>query len=178
MSVSSIFAPSTSLVSSSTNLLQQLESAASSSGSSATGADSTDLSQAGQLFSQLQSLATSNPSEFKQVTAAISQQLTQAASQQTGSAATALTNLAKKFQEASQTGSAAGLAPTKHHGGHHHGGGGGGLSALLSSASSTTQAATSAYSSQSQTQDPFDQVLSIIQNALSGSGSSSTTTAG
>jgi hypothetical protein len=181
MSVSSIFAPSTGISSTSSNILQELEQAMSRSGSAssagsaagATSGDSTNLSQEGQLFSQLQSLATTNPAEFKQVTATIAKQLQQAASQQTGSSATALTNLAAKFQQASQTGSASGLIPSHH--GHHHGGGGG-ISSLLAGATATTQAATASYSAQST--NPFSELTSIIQNALNSVTSSATAAVG
>ena len=56
--------------------------------------DSTQISGPGQLMSQLQQLQSSNPAEFKQVTAQIAQTLQQDASTQTGSAATALQQIA------------------------------------------------------------------------------------
>jgi hypothetical protein len=198
MSISSILAQAVSAISPAA--LQQLAAATTSATGNSSPATSTSLSQPGQLFAQLQQLATSNPAEFKQVTAQIAAQLQQAAtaaagtstaasgtSAASGSAATFLSNVANQFQQASQTGSAASLIPAHHGGGHHHHGGGGGgeLSSLLDSSSSssassgttpaTTQAATTGYSAQSP--NPFDQVLTIIQNALAGIGSSTTAAA-
>ncbi len=88
-----------------------------------TSAVSVDMSQPGQLWSQLQSLAQSNPTEFKAVTADIASQLKQAASSQTGQKADFLNNLAERFQSASQSGKMSDLAPPSgqpHVHGHHH----------------------------------------------------------
>ncbi|MEA2697785.1 MAG: hypothetical protein QOI66_2056 [Myxococcales bacterium] len=87
---------------------------------------SVSISKPGQLFGQLSSLASSDPDKFKTVTADIAQKLKDAASSQDGRRADFLNQLADKFGAASQSGSAAGLAPTPgsrahgHHGGHHH----------------------------------------------------------
>ncbi|HXI57729.1 MAG TPA: hypothetical protein VNO55_16805 [Polyangia bacterium] len=94
--------------------------------SSATAGVSVSISKPGQLFGQLSSLASSDPEKFKTVTADIAQKLKDAASSQDGRRADFLNQLADKFDAASQSGSAAGLAPTPggrahgHHGGHHH----------------------------------------------------------
>ncbi len=79
-----------------------------SSGSSSSG-DSADISGPGQLLSELQQLASQNPTEFKQITAQIATQLQTAAS---GDSSSPLANLASLFQTASQTGEASGLLPT------------------------------------------------------------------
>jgi hypothetical protein len=92
----------------------------------ATNGVSVSISKPGQLFGQLSSLASSDPDKFKTVTANIAQKLKDAASSQDGRRADFLSQLADKFDAASQSGSAAGLAPTPggrahgHHGGHHH----------------------------------------------------------
>jgi hypothetical protein len=105
------------------------------SSSDAANGVSVDISRPGQLFSQLSSLAQSNPVEFKSVTADIAQKLKDAASSATGSQADFLNKIADRFQSASQSGSISDLAPAqqggrahghRHHGGHHGGGGGGG----------------------------------------------------
>jgi hypothetical protein len=91
-----------------------------------------DISRPGQLFSQLSSLAQSNPDQFKSVTADIAQKLKDAASSASGSHADFLDKIADRFQAASQSGNVSDLAPPqggrahghRHHGGHHHGGGG------------------------------------------------------
>jgi hypothetical protein len=78
-----------------------------------------DLSAAAQLFSKLQDLSQSNPSQFKQLTAQVSAQLQADAQQATGAASNFLSDLSAKFNTASQTGSTASLTPHGHHG-HHH----------------------------------------------------------
>src|SRR5277367_5332650 len=80
---------------------------------------SVDLSQAAQFFSKLQTLAQTDATKFKQLTAQISSQLQTAAQNATGSEQTFLTNLSNQFNTASQTGSASALQPpqaTGHHG--------------------------------------------------------------
>ena len=83
-----------------------------------------------QLMSQLQKQATSDPSAFKQQTAAIAANLSTAAQSATGSQAAVLQDVATQFQTASQTGNPSALPPTtipgpsgtqtpsKHH--HHY----------------------------------------------------------
>ena len=84
-----------------------------------------DISKPGQLMSELDSLAQSDPGKFKAVTANIAQQLKDAASSQSGARADFLNKLADRFSTASQSGNASDLNPNagKAHGGHHHGGG-------------------------------------------------------
>jgi hypothetical protein len=146
---------------------------------------SANLSQAGQFFAKLDSLAQSSPAQFKQLTAQISSELTTAAQQTTGQAQQFLQNLANNFQTASQTGSAASIQPpqqasgtqtqgTSEHHHHHHGGGGGystqssdtsnllsALTGTSSSSSSTTAASSSsgASSIQSVFQNIYQQVM-------------------
>lgn len=170
MSISSIFTqPASSLASIAAS---QIPLTTSTPQTSSDG-DSANISQMGQLIGELQQLATSNPSEFQQVTSKIATALQQAGEQQGGSAGSFLTNLASKFQTASQTGSLAPLESMGHHGGHHHGGGGG-LTSLLSSASTPSSSASastgvSAYSNSSN-QSMLSQVMNIIGQALSSQG--------
>jgi HSP90 family molecular chaperone len=104
-----------------------------------------DLSQAAQVFSKLQDLSQSDPAKFKQITANISSQLKAEADQSTGAAQTFLSNLAGKFQTASQTGSTSAL----HHGHGHH--------------SAPTQ---SAYQLAAQTTDAQATAESTVQSVL------------
>ena len=99
----------------------QTSSGSSSSASSATasiaaGADSDSVSgglaQLAKFFSKLETLAQSDPTAFKQLTAQISTELSAAAKDTTGSEANALQQLSDKFKTASQTGSMASLEPT------------------------------------------------------------------
>lgn len=131
--------------------------------SGATSAVSVDLSNPGQLFSQLQSLSQSDPAKFKQVTAEIASQLKDAASSQTGKQADFLNSLASRFETASQSGKASDLAPPNsqgaqaHHGGHHH--------HHVQAASTTGQASASG---QASADSVFQIVQGIIANALGG----------
>jgi hypothetical protein len=84
---------------------------------------SVNVSQPGQLMSQLKDLAASDPAKFKAVTAEIAQKLKDAAASQGGRGAAFLDKLADQFSAASQSGSASGLSPQHAHGHHHHGGG-------------------------------------------------------
>src|ERR1700722_3764343 len=78
-------------------------SLASAAGTSSS--DSANFSQFAHLFQQLQQLQTTNPADFKQVTASAASQLQAAAKQSTDPAqASFLSNLADKFQQASQSG--------------------------------------------------------------------------
>jgi hypothetical protein len=145
-----------------------------------------NLSQAGQFFAKLDSLAQSSPAQFKQLTAQISSELTTAAQQTTGPAQQFLQNLANNFQTASQTGSTASLQPpqqatgtqtqgTSEHHHHHHGGGGyssqsSDTSSLLSaltgtSASSSSTAAASTSSSASSIQSVFQNIYQQVMAA-------------
>jgi hypothetical protein len=145
-----------------------------------------NLSQAGQFFAKLDSLAQSSPAQFKQLTAQISSELTTAAQQTTGPAQQFLQNLANNFQTASQTGSTASLQPpqqatgtqtqgTSEHHHHHHGGGGyssqsSDTSSLLSAltgtgASSSSTAAASTSSSASSIQSVFQNIYQQVMAA-------------
>ena len=72
---------------------------------------SVDLSKPGQLFSQLQNLAQTDPTKFKEVTAEIASQLKDAAASQTGKQADFLNELAGRFDAASQSGKMSDLKP-------------------------------------------------------------------
>lgn len=74
----------------------------------------------GQILSQLQNLATSDPTQFKQQTANIASQLNTMASQASGFEAQLFQNLSIQFQQASQTGQVPKLAE-QHHGRHQCG---------------------------------------------------------
>jgi hypothetical protein len=140
----------------------------STTAASAANGVSVAISQPGQLFSQLSSLAQSDPAQFKAVTAQIAQQLTDAASSATGAQADFLKKVAANFTAASQSGNSSDLMPKVgqggkgHHGHHHH----------AASAASTAPGTSSS--------DSVGQVLQgIISNALdsvSASSSSSATT--
>jgi hypothetical protein len=137
-------------------------SANAASASGAGSAVSVDLSQTGQLFSQLQNLAQTDPTKFKAVTAEISSQLKDAAASQTGKQADFLNDLAGHFQAASQSGKMSDLAPPQgqaqasghHH--HHH---------QHAQGSANTQASSSA-------QSGSDSVAQIIQNIIANALSS------
>jgi hypothetical protein len=156
MSISAIYAQSIDAVTSSTAPASDPSQPAPANGSPAT---STSISQPGQLLSQLQQLATSDPAKFKQVTA----------------------NIASQLQEAAQHSTAA-LQPAGHHGGHHHGGGEHKASSTTdstadagaTSSSTQTQSAAAGYFSQST--NPFAEASNIIQQALSGSLSTTAST--
>ena len=86
---------------------------------------SVEISKFGQLRSELDSLAQSDPEKFKAVTADIAQKLKDAAGNETGGKANFLNKLADRFNSASQSGNAADLSPAagQARGHHHHGGG-------------------------------------------------------
>jgi hypothetical protein len=118
------------------------------------GSAPTNLSQMGQLMSQLQSLEQTDPDKAKTVLAQIGSTLkSEAGSNQM------LSSMADKFTQASQTGNLSALQPPKggHGGGHHHHHGGGGGASV----SATTQAQT-----YDQSSDPMQQVESAISSAL------------
>jgi len=116
------------------------------------------MSGPGQLWSELQSLAQSDPSEFKEVTAKIASQLTGAESSMSGQQASFVSNLAKSFQEASQTGSMSSLEPPTSQGQNPGGGG----------------SAQSSISAGPDNDSLFQQIQSIISNALNSASSSTT----
>jgi hypothetical protein len=89
-----------------------------------------NLSSLGQFFSELKQLSTQNPSEFKKITAEISQKLdAQAQNTSDPTQAAQLKVLASRFDQASNTGDFSSLLPSqsitatgsKHQGHHHHG---------------------------------------------------------
>jgi len=67
------------------------------------------FSQAGQLFSQLNNLAETNPSEFQAVTQQMAQQMQSMSYSASGPVQQAMASLASTLQSASKTGSASGL---------------------------------------------------------------------
>jgi len=72
-----------------------------------------------QMFQKLQALAKSDPAKFKETTAAMAKTVQDAADAATDPREKEkLTELAKKFTEASKTGDASGLKPPEHGGGH------------------------------------------------------------
>jgi hypothetical protein len=112
------------------------------------GAAAPQISGPGQFFSKLQQLAETNPTQFKQVTQQISDQLRQQAQQSTGRAAQFENALADRYASAAQSGDLSAFKPqggsetsaaqhAHHHHGHGGGGGGGGggpLAAIFSNA--------------------------------------------
>jgi len=135
--------------------------------SGAGSAVSVDISKPGQLWRQLQALAQSDPSQFKEVTAEIASQLKDAASSQTGNQADFLNNLADRFQTASQSGNFADLVPSQgqaqaqpgaHHHHHHH----------AQSVDSSSSSAPTSTSTSSTTGSMFQLVQKIISQALQG----------
>jgi hypothetical protein len=105
----------------------------------ASGAASATISAPGQLFSEMQQLSQSNPTEFKAVASQLAKSFQSAASQATGQDAQVLSSVANRFSQAAQTGSLQPPQPTTapaaqaasaqggngahHHHHHHHGGG-------------------------------------------------------
>jgi hypothetical protein len=85
--------------------ISQSSSIAPAQSASVSTTDGADLSGPAQFFSALQQLSVSNPSQFKQITAQISQQLNAAAQSATDpNEAQQLRAVASRFQQASQTG--------------------------------------------------------------------------
>jgi hypothetical protein len=89
-----------------------------------------NLSSLGQFFNELNQLSTQNPSEFRKITAEVSQKLdAQAQNTSDPTQAAQLKALASRFDQASNTGDFSSLLPSqsttatggKHHGHHHHG---------------------------------------------------------
>ncbi len=153
MNVSTLFtnpyASTTSTASTSSVGAVSSTTSTASTASSASAASSTSISSAGQLFSQLQQLSQSNPTEFKAVASQLATTFQTAASQTGGPQAKALTNLSDQMTQAAQTGalqapqSGQGSSSSSGAGGHHHHhhGGGGGDGSSSSSSSSAVQVA-------------------------------------
>jgi hypothetical protein len=124
------------------------------------------ISQGGQMMSQLNQLATSNPTQFKADAQSISDRLAQAAKNTDDTKeAGVLNKMSQDFAEAAKTGSMSSL----HGGGNHHSGSytasgtsrGSSTSALATLGASGTASAT------------FGAVNSIISGVLSGTSSGS-----
>lgn len=151
-------------------------SAASSAGTSSTGSsDSASLSGPGELFQELQSLSTSNPTEFKKITAEISQELQKAASSSIGSGdSNFLSQMASNFAKASQSGNFSDLFPS----GSQQAGSSTGSADATGSASAPPPrfGHSSSGTSDSSTHDTistiFSNALSQIQSDLSSIGTS------
>ena len=139
-------------------------STAASSGSVPT--DSSAISSFANLMSELQQLQQNDPTKFKAVMADIASTLKTDAQNATGSHASALNNLAAKFDQAAQTGQMPNLQPQGqqgaggHHHHHHH------VQSYQSQAADGTSSAASGSSSQ---QTPFN-LVQVIQNALQTAG--------
>jgi len=86
-----------------------------------TAGGSSSVSGFSQIISQLQALATSDPTQFKQESADIASQLNAAAGQASGTVAQVLQNLAGQFQQAAQTGDLPSLVAHHHRHHRHHG---------------------------------------------------------
>ena len=91
---------------------QQTSGSTSTTASTDTASDGVDFSQVAQLFKELQKLQSTDPAEFKKVLTDAAQKLKDAAGQQSDpTAASFLTNLADKFQQAADTGDLSVLKP-------------------------------------------------------------------
>lgn len=137
-------------------------------------AASATISTPGQFFSQLQQLAQTDPTQFKQVAAQLATNFQNAAGQATGPQAKFLSNLADQFNQAAQTGTmpapqapqgaqgagGAGGGGGAHH--HHHHGGGGGFGGQGSASNEVQQALESA--------------MTILQQAMQTGASTSAAT--
>jgi hypothetical protein len=137
--------------------------------------DGSALSNPAQFFSQLQQLSAQDPTDFKNITAQIAQQLTTASANSTDpNQAAFLKTLAGNFQSASQTGEFSSLVPQPqtnqpqqssgaHHGHHHH------------------AYAPSSSSSDSSTQDTLSSIFSEygqqVESLLSSPAATGTTSA-
>jgi hypothetical protein len=170
MSVSSLFSSASSSPDPLSALYAPSTTAAPTSGTSSSStspltsaASSASVSGSASLLAQLQQLSFSNPAAFKTATADIATQLQADAQQTGGSQGQALSSLAAKFQQASQTGDLSPLhSAHAHHGGHHHHGGGSTASAAAYQDNSDPFGAGSAAagsSVQSQVSDIISQAL-------------------
>jgi hypothetical protein len=135
--------------------------------------DGSALSNPAQFFSQLQQLSAQDPTDFKNITAQIAQQLTTASENSTDpNQAAFLKTLAGNFQSASQTGEFSSLVPQPQtnqpqssgaHHGHHH------------------AYAPSSSSSDSSTQDTLSSIFSEygqqVESLLSSPAATGTTSA-
>ena len=140
-------------------------STAASSGSVPT--DSSAISSFATLMSELQQLQQNDPTKFKAVMADIASTLKTDAQNATGSQASALNNLAAKFDQAAQTGQMPNLQPQGQPGagGHHHHHHVQSYQSQAADAASTSSAAESGSSQKT----PFN-LAQVIQNALQTAG--------
>jgi hypothetical protein len=137
------------------------------------GAGSASISGPGQFFSEMQQLSQSNPSEFKTVAAQVATSFQNAASQATGSQAQVLTNLANQFNQAAQTGSMPSPQGVQAGSQSAQGGqGGGGVGAHHHH----RYHAGGSMSQSSGVQQAFQNAMSILEQAVSGSSSSGSST--
>ena len=149
-----------------TNATSSATQTSSTTSASAASSDSASTSGAAELFKELEQLSTSNPAEFKKITASISQQLAAASKNSTDpQQAQALSNLATSFSNASQSGKFSDLFP------QHNGG--------SAPPPPPPDSASSAYSSSSSnSSDPlaniFSQALQQIQTDLKTTSSTTT----
>jgi len=129
--------------------------------------DSSAISSLASLMSELQQLQQSDPTKFKAVMADVASTLKTDAQNATGSQASALNNLAAKFDQASQSGQMPNLQPQGQHGagGHHHHHH---VQSYQSQADDTASTSSAASSGSSQ-QTPFN-LAQVIQNALQTAG--------
>jgi hypothetical protein len=127
--------------------------------------DSSAISSFANLMSELQQLQQNDPTKFKAVMADIASTLKTDAQNATGSQASALNNLAAKFDQAAQTGQMPNLQPQGQQGagGHHH------HHHVQSYQSQAADGTSSAASSGFSQQTPFN-LAQVIQNALQTAG--------
>ena len=147
-------------------LLANQASTATATSSGSVPTDSSAISSFANLMSELQQLQQNDPTKFKAVMADIASTLKTDAQNATGSQASALNNLAAKFDQAAQTVQMPNLQPQGqqgaggHHHHHHH------VQSYQSQAADGTSSAASGSSSQ---QTPFN-LVQVIQNALQTAG--------
>jgi len=127
------------------------------------GSGTASVSPFAQVLSQLQLLQQTDPAKLKTVLGDVATQLQAAAQQDGGAAGQALSTLANKFQQASQTGDLSGLQPHHHHHGSHHGGAAAYQQFQDQAQSLPTSGSPASTPSSS---DPRSQVLDIIQSVL------------
>jgi hypothetical protein len=164
-------------------LVSALQSAGiTSSSTSSSPSDSSQLSPFAQLASTLQQLQESAPTKYKQVTQQVATNLQSAAqtaqSQGNSSAASQLTQLASDFTNASQTGQLPNLqdlsqavgGSSSGSGGHHHHHHEAASSDTTAASSSTTPSSTASSSSSSNTSTPLSQLLTSLQQTSDSSG--------
>jgi hypothetical protein len=148
--------------------------------STTAGSDSASLSDPGKLFQELDALSQSNPTEFKKITAELSQELQKAASSSSDSGqSNFLTEMASNFEKASQSGNFSDLFPS---GSQQQAGSTTGSSNSTSSTSAPpspfgdNSSGASSASTHDMLSTIFSNALSQIQSDLGSTSSSSSTT--